>query len=105
MIDEIAGQRVVYFADENSAEFVTGTILSDGSGMKTDSGTVIKLPNVTDNVLEASFEFIGYWLNELANGISADFLDHFERNPAGSLKRRRRIPPVDNECNEKSRAL
>ena len=43
-IDEIAGQRVVYFADENSAEFVTGTILSDGSGMKTDRRTVIKLP-------------------------------------------------------------
>ena len=75
-IDEIAGKRVVYFADENSAEFVTGTILQDGSGMKTDGGTVIKLENSNDNVhLEAAFEFIGYWLNELKqNGISADFL-------------------------------
>ena len=89
-IDEIAGQRVVYFADENSAEFVTGTILSDGSGMKTDSGNVIKLPNVTDNVhLEASFEFIGYWLNELKqNGISADFLfsTTLSGNPADPSK-------------------
>ena len=44
--------------------------------MRTDSGTVIPLQNVNDNVhLEASFEFIGYWLNELKqNGISADFL-------------------------------
>ena len=75
-IDEIAGQRVVYFADQNSADFVTGTILQDGSGMKTDGGTVIPLQNVIDNVhLEASFEFVGYWLNELKqNGISADFL-------------------------------
>jgi len=60
-VDEITGQRVVYFAEENSADFVTGTILPDGSGIKTDSGTVISLLNGDDGVhLEASFEFIGY---------------------------------------------
>ena len=97
---EIAGQRVVYFADQNSADFVTGTIPQDGSGMKTD-GDGNTAPNVVDTYSEASFEFVGYWLNELNKMASVlIFLERFDRKfaePSAVTD-----PSLDNECNEKA---
>ena len=75
-MDEISGQSVVYFPDENSAKFVVGTIQPDGKTLKTTGGQSIVLPNVTDQVhLEASFKLIGSYLQQLQGiGVGADFL-------------------------------
>ena len=75
-VDDIVGQSVIYFAGENSAEYVQGVILSDGKTLKTDDGKRIVLPETSDNLhLKSSFDFIGYYLEQLSGiGIGADFL-------------------------------
>jgi len=94
--DEIAGQSVIYFDSENSADYVQGKIQQDGSTILTDDGKRIQLPETTDPAykkiadnlhLKASFDFVGYYLGELASrGIGADFAVSFALEGADGPK-------------------